>query len=552
MFRALGMALLVGALAVIWWFDRTPETLRFDDPLPQFTLDARPAAGRYLLDYAGVLDHFAEGAQRYLSGIAQRYGVEVLIVSVPTLPDGHTMSTLAVDVFNRWRIGGEHAGRGLLLLLVDDAKAVRLEVGYRLEGTFTDAFSGYVEDQQLGPNYRDGDLGTGLIAVIEQIEARAQLHHAELATAGAVAAADERLLSGGAGAARRLDRYESGRPATAIAGARGHGAETPEAAWRLMLAQWGGEAGDDSRDVYTAITRRAMGAPTDPDPRTRASLAHWLHADYEVRSDGRHAVIWFGAKDGWDNAPFLFCNGGDGWKFDIVHQRRLVVMAEAPHWQIVQGPYPYSAMMPEARQTTSKDLPLAATDLYRCADDVETDARMTELERVLARDPDAVAATLGLLRLTVAVGSRPNRVRPLIDNARRLAPDAPDTYRYSAIYNANTFFQYETALDDVDRLLTLEPDSMFGRRMKGFLLYRLGRYESSNRELERAVELDAADAYSYALMARNFALLARDADSAEQRDYRDRASLMRDTAARVSRPGSQRISWLDRWLQGRV
>ena len=82
-------------------------------------------------------------------------------------------------------------------------------------------------------------------------------------------------------------------------------------------------------NVYTAMTRLAMGDPEHPDDRTRRSLAHWRNTDYQVLQDGEHAVIWFGNVKGWDNAPFLFCRTPTGWKFDIVHQRRLVVMGES-------------------------------------------------------------------------------------------------------------------------------------------------------------------------------------------------------------------------------
>ena len=164
-----------------------------------------------------------------------------------------------------------------------------------------------------------------------------------------------------------------------------------------MLAKWAGEGGDIDVDVYTEMTRLAMGDADKPDPRTLKWLDHWRNADYQVLREGDHAVIWFGAIDGWENSPFLFCNTGDGWKFDIVWQRRLVVMAESPKWQVTQGPYPYVALMREAWQSTGKDLPLGPEDLYRCADDAAIAARMAELQEAIERDPDDAAATIELL-----------------------------------------------------------------------------------------------------------------------------------------------------------
>ena len=117
---------------------------------------------------------------------------------------------------NNWHIGREQEGRGLLLLLVEDSKQIKLEVGYELEDVFTDAFSGYVEDLQLGPYYRSGDVGTGMIAVMEMLEQRAQTKHLGEYTSVQIAGADAELLAGGAGAMRDLERYEQRRQARGL------------------------------------------------------------------------------------------------------------------------------------------------------------------------------------------------------------------------------------------------------------------------------------------------------------------------------------------------
>ncbi len=528
-----GVALIVLIAAVVvgaWRLvDKTDNAVALPDGLEPFQLPSRPQSDRYLFDYAGALEHYEEGAHRYLHSITERFHVEALIVSLPNLPEGHDIDTLANDLVNSWRIGASHEGRGLLLLLVDDVKSVKLEVTYQLEDVFTDSFTGWVEDLELGPYYRNGDTGTGLIAVLEVLEERAEKRHLGAFSPGQIARADAVLLAGGAGARRNLRSYAQDNPANATQGAPG--ARSPEEAWEIMISQWGGGGKDLDVDIYTRMTRRAMGDPRNPDPRTLSALDHWRTADYQVLRDGDHAVIWFGAVDGWDNAPFLFCNTGAGWKFDIVHQRRLVVMAEAPRWQITQGPYPYVSLMGEARQTTSKDIPLAGDDLYRCADDQTIDTRMRKLETELTTNPDAAAATLELMRLAVITGQRPNIVRPLIDRARQLAPDAADPHRYAAIYNINSFFQYETALFEIEQYLVKRPRDLFGFQLKGFLLYRLGRYAESIDVLQHAVDIDANDAYAYALMARDYALLARSAIGSEKHRLRSQATTMQNRAA---------------------
>lgn len=529
----------VVSIVVLRLFEASDPPSARPDALQPFALAARPQPDRWLFDYAGVLGFYDEGAHRYLERLHDRFHIEALLVTVPTLPNGASLETFANDLANGWRIGADDQGRGLLLLLVDDAKSVKLEVGYALEDVFTDAFTGYVEDVQLGPNYREGTLGVGLMAVMELLEARAEIKRQGSYAPGAIARADAELVAGGAGARRDLT---GGPMASSGAGAMaGQGARSPEEAWQTMLLKWDGRGRDIDVDVYTAMTHLAMGDPDEPDPRTRQGLDHWRNASYRVLRDGDHAVIWFSAKDGWSNAPFLFCHTGDGWKFDLVHQRRLVIMAEAPRWQVSQGPYPYVDLLHEARQTTSKDLPLEEDDLYRCADDAAIAARMRELDATLAENPDAVGAILESLRLNVITGQRPNRVQPLLERAKRLAPDAPEAYRYAAIYNVNTFFQYETALNEIARYQALVPTDPFGARVQGFLLYRLGRYADSIEALERAARLTPDDDYAYALMARDYTLLARHATTIEKQRLNGRARAMWAKAADVSPADSRRL-----------
>ncbi|MCG6985226.1 MAG: TPM domain-containing protein [Thiocapsa sp.] len=546
----LSMAVVILGAASAWTIlnrddDRRPEGLA------SFTLEARPQNNRTLFDYAGVLRHYEEGAHRYLDRLATRFHIEALIVSIPALPAGHTTATLAVDLVNRWRIGARQQGRGLLLLLVDDRKEVKLEVAYALEGVFTDAFSGYVEDLQLGPYFRAGDVGTGLIAVMEMLEARAQLAGEGDYDPDLIAASDAGLLSGGAGARRELARIP--HEAAPAAGSRSdRGASSPEEAWEIMLAKWAGEGGGGDVEVYTEMTRLAMGAVDRPPRQTLRWLEHWRDADYQVLRDGDHAVIWFGAIDGWENSPFLFCNTGNGWKFDVVWQRRLVVMAESPKWEVMQGPFPYVAMMDRATQSTGKDLPLSEDDLYRCPEDTAIAARIAELRAALDRDPDDPAAALALLRLNVITDQAPALVRPLIERAKALAAGRAATWKYAAIYNVNSVFQYRTALAEIGRFIDLRPDDPFGHDMRGFLHYRLGEYRDSIDALERAVELDPDDGYAFALMAHDYTMLARKARGLDRDSYRKRALEMQRRAAGVSEPDMQRLAWLEVWLGQRL
>jgi hypothetical protein len=483
-------------------------------PLAALSHHHRPHADRFLFDYTGDLEHFEEGANRFLRGMRERFHIEAVIVTLPELPAERYIEEVAVDLVDRWRIGGELGGRGVLLLLVEEGKQVKLEVTYELEDVFTDALTRHVEDLQLRPYYLADDIGTGLVAVMEELEQRAQIKHRGQYTPDVVARLDEALLSGGAGTRRNLARYETDRePAPAVADQLGKGARSPDEAWNVMLTKWAGKGADLEVDVYTEMTRLAMGDPNRADPRTRRLVGHWANADYQVRQDGDHAVIWFGNIKGWNNAPFLFCRTPTGWKFDIVHQRRLVVMGQSPHWMIEQGDYPYVRLLGDAPQSNGKDLPLPPEERYSCDRDAELAHHLRELERARQRSPDDVDTLIGLARLNVITGRRPPHVHPLLARLKELTPNNPEVHKYAAIYNVNSFFQYETALVDMLAYVKLRPDDAFGHKFMGFLYYQLGDRRASIESLQRALEIAPNDAYANAWLARNHALLSRNAKS---------------------------------------
>ncbi len=522
--------------------------------LTAFTLDERPQQDRYLFDYAQIIEHYTEGTERYLRRIAQRFHIEALIVTLPDAGVAHSIQHLAVEIVNRWRIGTDFNGRGLLLLLLDSEKQVKLEVGYELEDVFTDAFTGYVEDLQLKPYFLSRDIGTGLIAVMEELERRAQIKDQGDYTSGMIAKLDQDLLSGGAGSTRQLDSYLGPTPRAAAGPARpGAGALSPEQAWRIMLSKWAGSGTHIETDIYTELTKLAMGDQNHPDPRTKAALGHWQRAAYRILQDGGHAVVYFGNQEGWNNAPFLFCKTTTGWKFDIVHQRRLVVMGPSPTWMIAQGNYPYVNLLSGVPQSTGKDLPLPEEDLYSCALDEELAQQIRALEANLERNSQDFAVVMTLARLNVITGRRPNHVKPLLARARRLEPNSAEPDKYSAIYNVNVLLQYETALKDIESYIGKRPDDVFGYNFKGFIHHRLGRYRRSIEVLDEAIEMNPDNVYAYALLARNYALLHEQSNKLDprRRSYRASALAMLRGAEAAPTRDHRRVARLTSWLKRR-
>ena len=133
-----------------------------------------------------------------------------------------------------------------------------------------------------------------------------------------------------------------------------------------------------------------------------------------------------------------------------------------------------------------------------------------------------------------------------------LDDDRAEPWKYAALYNVTAFFQYSTALGEIERFIALRPDDPVGHDVKGFLLYRLGEYQDSIASLERAVDLNPDDGYAYALMARDYALLARAASGLSRERYEMQARAMRRKAEAVPAADGQRLAWLDSWLDKKL
>ena len=349
-------------------------------------LKSRPSQKELLFDYADVLEDAQEYSNRYLKSIRDNCRIEALIVSVPSLNKTRIVEELAVELLHNWEIGKKHDGRGILLLLVDDVKQIKLEISSELEDVFTDAFSGYVEDIQLRPYFLGGQLGIGLIAVMEEMEKRAQIKHRSGYSADSIAKLDMEFLSQGAGAKRDLLKFE--REEVSKVGAQYPAGKTANEAWQTMIQSWRDKVRDPNLGVYTEMTRLSYRDYQNfPDSHYEKEVRTYADKSYEVIQDDKYAVIFFGNKKGWDNSPFLLCKTPSGWKFDIVHQRKYLRMGLAPHWGIERASHPYIDLLSKCPYFMGQDIPLESEDVYHIRDDEYLANRIIALEKKYKHNP---------------------------------------------------------------------------------------------------------------------------------------------------------------------
>jgi len=76
----------------------------------------------------------------------KRSGIENALVLLPRLPPDRTIEQVAVDLFQRWQIGRDRGGRGILYLYSARENLFKIEVSYALESMFPDALCRQLED----------------------------------------------------------------------------------------------------------------------------------------------------------------------------------------------------------------------------------------------------------------------------------------------------------------------------------------------------------------------------------------------------------------------
>ncbi len=128
---------------------------------------ALPALDRRVVDEAGALAPAArERLESELAGYEQRTGHQFAVLILKGL-DGDVLEQLSLRAAEEWRLGDARRDDGLLVVLAMKERAVRVEVGYGLEGIVTDALSSRVIRETMTPRFARGDIAGGLTAGLE-------------------------------------------------------------------------------------------------------------------------------------------------------------------------------------------------------------------------------------------------------------------------------------------------------------------------------------------------------------------------------------------------
>ncbi len=120
-----------------------------------------PLTGR-VVDNADVLSPITEEIlTNQLAELEEKNSTQLVVVTLPNL-QGVTIEDYGYQLGRFWGIGLREKDNGALLIIAPNDRAVRIEVGYGLEGDLTDAASRMIIEHKILPHFRLGDFDKGV------------------------------------------------------------------------------------------------------------------------------------------------------------------------------------------------------------------------------------------------------------------------------------------------------------------------------------------------------------------------------------------------------
>ena len=128
-----------------------------------------PALTGRVVDAAHILSPVTiADLESKLADLEQKSGIQLEVATVPSL-EGEEIEPYANELFRFWKLGEVKKDNGALLLIAPNERRMRIEVGYGLEGTLTDAISSIIIANAIAPRFKAGDFNGGVTRGVDDI-----------------------------------------------------------------------------------------------------------------------------------------------------------------------------------------------------------------------------------------------------------------------------------------------------------------------------------------------------------------------------------------------
>jgi len=130
---------------------------------------AVPPFQSYVTDLTGTLNAGQrEKLEQTLRAFTAQKGSQLAVLLVPTTAP-ETIEQYSIRVAENWKLGRKGVDDGVLLLIATEDRALRIEVGYGLEGVIPDAIANRIINEVIVPYFKRGDNFGGIQAGVNQV-----------------------------------------------------------------------------------------------------------------------------------------------------------------------------------------------------------------------------------------------------------------------------------------------------------------------------------------------------------------------------------------------
>ncbi|KAB0663694.1 TPM domain-containing protein [Oryzomonas japonica] len=137
-------------------------------PLPLPALDVPHLNGR-VNDYARMLSpETVRQLDQKLAAFERDSSTQIAVLTVPTL-QGDDMEQFSIHVAEQWKLGQKGRDNGVLLILAQAERKVRIEVGMGLQGVLPDITASHIIRDVMRPYLKSDNFDQGVTAGIDAI-----------------------------------------------------------------------------------------------------------------------------------------------------------------------------------------------------------------------------------------------------------------------------------------------------------------------------------------------------------------------------------------------
>jgi len=134
--------------------------------LAAVTLPPKPDS--YVTDHAGVLAaDRATAIDEKLKSFEKATSDQIIVYIDKKVPDGTTLEEMGAQAIRDWGVGQKGKSNGAIVFIFTDDHKMRIEVGYGLEGSITDARARLITSELMKPKIKQGDFAGAVDAATD-------------------------------------------------------------------------------------------------------------------------------------------------------------------------------------------------------------------------------------------------------------------------------------------------------------------------------------------------------------------------------------------------